>query len=120
MMIKIYLNPALFAPGGFLEGQDSNRIGLITGTGRNDLYTAKMPPVFGPEHLSWRGGHHVWIIDSTGCYVDDVEFQSMKDFDTGRFSYITQIMDLVNRNIAIVEHNGVPMTALNIRDFVAV
>lgn len=118
-MISIRLNPAVFSPGGFFYGVDTSRAVLTIGTGKAENYAGVIKPAFPLGSLSYRGGQFGLFIDSTGTQLSDYSFEVMIKNTVSSLAYGLQIVDFVDRNLIIVEQNGVALTSSQIRAFVA-
>lgn len=118
-MIHIRLNSNVFNLGGLFYNVPSNRAVLHAGDGRNDCHLGKNSQVFPVSGLSWRGGQHVLLIDSTGTFLEDIEFQYLTHSDTAIISYANQLVTYLQRGVIEILFNGVPLTPKQVRDFVA-
>jgi hypothetical protein len=118
-LISIRLDPAIFAPGGKFAGMNEAKTVLAVGTGKPELYTGEIQPIFGMESLSYKGGEIGMFIDTSGTQLEDYAFESMIQNQAGRVAYGTQIIDFVQRGLIIVEQNGITLTAMQIKNFIA-
>ena len=118
-MISIRLNPDIFAPSGQFHGMSSSKTVLAIGTGKPELYTGEIQPVFGMDSLSYRGGEIGMFVDTSGTQLEDYAFETMIQNQAGRVAYGTQIIDFVQRGLIIVEQNGTTLSATQIKNFIA-
>lgn len=98
---------------------DSARTVLAIGTGKPELYTGEVQPIYGMDSLSYRGGQIGMFIDLCGTQLEDYAFESMIQNQAGKVAYGTQIIDFVQRGIIIVEQNGTNLTAAQIKNFLS-
>lgn len=118
-MISIRLDPAIFEPGGQFSGMNSARTVLAIGTGKPELYTGETQPIYGQDSLSYRGGQIGMFIDLCGTQLEDYAFETMIQNHTARIAYGTQIIDFVQKGLVIVEQDGSPLSAMQIKNFIA-
>jgi len=117
-MIKIRLNPTIFATGGYFDGVPQNRAVLVIKTGRDDIYAGKIEGDLA-TNLNWRGGQLVLQIDARGTEMEDLSFETCMKNEISRTSYGSQILDLMQKGLIIVEQNGTALTATQINTFTA-
>jgi len=118
IMIKIRLNPTIFATGGYFDGVPQNRAVLVIKTGRDDIYAGKIEGDLA-TNLNWRGGQLVLQIDARGTEMEDLSFETCMKNEISRTSYGSQILDLMQKGLIIVEQNGTALTATQINTFTA-
>jgi len=133
MTIKILLNPDQFdSVTGIGKGNDPSlykrgifagihrkKALLEVGAARNDLYVGKLGPVFDMGHLSYRGGQTQLLVDYTGLEMSDIVFDMVMQNDGYRASYGQCILDLAEKNVIDVLHNGTELTPTQIDTWTA-
>lgn len=118
-MITIRLNPVIFQPGGKFFGSDPGRTVLQIGTGKEEIYMAKPAQAFGMEHPSYRGGQTVLLIDRTGTQISEDTLEYYMQYQNYIPSVGAQLLDFRTQSLVIVEDDGVALTVVQLRDFVA-
>ena len=118
-MIKIRLNPAMFTTGKLFEGYDPSRAVLMVGTGKQEAPTGVITPPFGPEHPSYVNPNNVLPITTTGVEINDLMLEYFHTNGDLQTAFGQELTDLLQKNMVIVEADGVALTVAQVKGFVA-
>jgi len=119
-MISIKLAASVFTgPNGMFYGTPPNRAVFMLGSGRQDLFLAKVRTAYPNGHLSYRGGQTQLMIDLWGTEITDYTFEVYMKNQEGRMCYGEQILYLVVKGILEVYKDGVLLTEAAIDAFTA-
>ena len=118
MTISIKLDPTIFDPGGLFEGIPRNRAVLHMGTARNDLYIGKINQGTA-ANLSYRGGQTNVQIDYRGTDLTDEAFEFFAQKQLYQSSYLSHLVDLMDRGLVQVFQDGIELTIAQVKIFTA-
>lgn len=118
MTISIKLDPTIFDPGNLFYGTPINRAVLNMGVGRDDTHIGKINQG-SAANLSYRGGQTNFLIDCRGTEVSDQMFQYMVENQGYQVSYITHLIDFMERGLVQVFQDGVQLSVAQVRTFIA-
>lgn len=116
-MIKIRLKETMFEPGGLFHGTLPSRAVLHIGTGKQEIYLAKLEQVFGSSHPSFRGNQNAFLIDTTGTEISDDTLGFIMQNIEYQTAIGSQLLDYVNRDFIVVEQDGSALSAAALKAF---
>lgn len=120
-MIKIVLDPSVFLTGGIFYGKPMAHSVLNVGSGKpfGEGYIAKSAPIYSNSSDLWRGGETQLNIDAWGIEIQDLALQEYMQNEALLVQFGMVLIDLVQRGVIQVQHNGTALTPTEISTFTA-